>query len=307
MSTTTRVAGFVVGLVAVFAAGIGLGRAFGPADSEPGQHEMAGPGHSADHGSGHGSQHGSKHSSGHGSKHGSDHGDMEMGDGLGLSPSQDGYTLSLADASLESGAQTLAFTITGPGGTPVTSYDTLHERRLHLIVVRGDLTGYQHLHPRLDAAGQWSVVAALRPGGWRVIADFIPSGGEQTTLGVGLRVGAADGSTPLGPDTRTARVDGYDVSFAGDLSAGTQSALHLSVTRGGQPVTDLQPYLGAYGHLVMLRAGDLGYVHVHPLEGPSGPALTFQAEAPAAGRYRLFLDFRHDGVVRTATFTVTVP
>jgi hypothetical protein len=75
-------------------------------------------------------------------------------------------------------------------------------------------------------------------------------------------------------------------------------------------VTDLQPYLAAYGHLVALRQGDLAYLHVHP-EGvpgdgktPAGPEIAFVAEVPSAGGYRLFLDLQHDGVVRTAEFTV---
>jgi hypothetical protein len=82
------------------------------------------------------------------------------------------------------------------------------------------------------------------------------------------------------------------------------------VSKDGQPVTDLQPYLAAYGHLVALREGDLAYLHVHP-DGapgdgvtPAGPQIEFVAEVPSAGGYRLFLDFQHDGVVRTAEFTV---
>jgi hypothetical protein len=83
--------------------------------------------------------------------------------------------------------------------------------------------------------------------------------------------------------------------------------LTATVTRDGQPVADLQPYLGAYGHLVSLRDGDVGYLHVHPDEdGGAGPAIAFHTEFPTAGRYRLFLDFRHSGTVRTAAFTVTV-
>jgi hypothetical protein len=76
------------------------------------------------------------------------------------------------------------------------------------------------------------------------------------------------------------------------------------------PVTDLQPYLAAYGHLVALREGDLAYLHVHPEGTPgdgktaAGPGIGFVAEVPSAGGYRLFLDFQHDGVVRTAEFTV---
>ncbi|GAA2466355.1 hypothetical protein GCM10023100_74820 [Actinocorallia cavernae] len=78
----------------------------------------------------------------------------------------------------------------------------------------------------------------------------------------------------------------------------------------GHPVGDLQPYLGAYGHLVALRAGGLAYLHVHPSGEPGdgttkpGPEVSFTVTAPTAGRYRLFFDFQHEGKVRTAAFTV---
>ena len=80
------------------------------------------------------------------------------------------------------------------------------------------------------------------------------------------------------------------------------------MSRDGAPVTDLQPYLAAYGHLVALRDGDLAYLHVHPAGAPgdgvtpAGPGITFYATIPSAGDYGLFLDFQHDGVVRTAAF-----
>jgi hypothetical protein len=104
-------------------------------------------------------------------------------------------------------------------------------------------------------------------------------------------------------------VDGYEVQLTGDLVAGQASPLTLTVRKDGQPVTDLQPYLAAYGHLVALRDGDLAYLHVHPEGAPgdgrtaAGPEIDFVAEVPSAGTYRLFLDFQHDGVVRTAEFT----
>lgn len=78
------------------------------------------------------------------------------------------------------------------------------------------------------------------------------------------------------------------------------------------PVRNLEPHLGAFGHLVALRQGDLAYLHVHPEGQPGdgrtapGPQVRFGAEFPSAGAYRLYLDFRHDGVVRTAEFTVHV-
>lgn len=100
------------------------------------------------------------------------------------------------------------------------------------------------------------------------------------------------------------------MTLDGQLTPGKSSELTLTVTKDGKPVTDLQPYLAAYGHLVALRSGDLAYLHVHPEGEPGdgttnpGPDITFFATAPSAGPYRLFLDFKHNNVVRTAEFTV---
>ena len=112
--------------------------------------------------------------------------------------------------------------------------------------------------------------------------------------------------------TATEEVDGFQVSVEGDLSAGSTSDLTISVTRDGQPITTLEPYLGAYGHLVALRAGDLAYLHVHP-EGAepvagevSGPEVDFATTAPTPGRYYLYFDFQVDGQVHTAQFALDI-
>ena len=83
--------------------------------------------------------------------------------------------------------------------------------------------------------------------------------------------------------TRTARVGDYGSSLTGDLVPGETSPVTATVTRDGEPVTDLQPYLGAYGHLVALREGDLAYLHVHPEESDAGPEIPFLAEVPSDG------------------------
>ncbi|WP_214405454.1 hypothetical protein [Pseudonocardia lacus] len=230
----------------------------------------------------------------------------------GLASSRGGYTLAPPDPTLATGTtDTFSFRITGPDGAPVTAFDVAHDKRMHLIVVRRDTTGFQHVHPEMAADGTWSVPLAVpAAGSYRAFADFAPTGGEPTTLGVDLS--AAGDYQPVVPvESRTAQIDGYTVELAGDLVPGQASPVALTVSRNGAPVTDLQPYLGAYGHLVALRQGDLAYLHVHP-DGtpddgvtPAGPAVEFVAEVPSAGTYRLFLDFQHDGVVRTAEFTVT--
>lgn len=221
----------------------------------------------------------------------------------GLAATHDGYTLVPDDPMLGSG--TLAFRITGPDGSPVTSFDEVHEQRLHLIVIRRDTTGFQHVHPQVDAAGTWRVPLEVDSGGaYRAFADFTPTGGPATTLGVDL-FAAGRFEPVMHRESRTSTVDGYTVSLDGDLVPGQTSPVRLTVTRDGAPVTDLQPYLGAFGHLVALRQGDLAYLHVHPDSTATGPEVVFGADVPSAGIYRLFLDFQVGGVVRTAEFTTT--
>jgi hypothetical protein len=88
--------------------------------------------------------------------------------------------------------------------------------------------------------------------------------------------------------------------------------LVFRITRKGQVVLDLEPYLGALGHLVVLREGDLAYLHVHPVDvsgtadSASGGRITFHARFPSMGRYRLFLQLVHEGLVHTADFTSEV-
>jgi hypothetical protein len=177
--------------------------------------------------------------------------------------------------------------------------------------VRRDFTGYQHVHPTLATDGTWSAELDLEPGTWRVFADFKATGAEALTLGADLAVpGTAALAEPVS-ETRTVHIDGYEVAVTGDLVAGEDAKLTLSVSKDGRPVTDLEPYLGAYGHLVALREGDLAYLHVHPEGEPgdgrtqSGPDVVFYAAVPSAGAYRLYLDFQHEGVVRSAPLAVT--
>jgi hypothetical protein len=298
MNTPLKLAAFGVGLVAVFGAAVGVGTAVGPVGPA-----VAAP--DADHDMAAEVTAGAHDDAGH------------EGDAAalpaGLTVSENGYTLDLADGALPAGAATpVVFRVLGPDGGPVTEYDVDHDVDLHLIAVRRDLTGFQHVHPELGADGVWRVPLALDPGAWRLFADFVPSDlGEKLTLGADLAVPGEYAPAPLPAESRTAEVDGFTVVLTGGLEPGRESELTLSVSRDGRPVTDLEPYLGAYGHLVVLRDGDLAYLHAHPLEepdgaaAPPGPDVRFATTAPSAGTYRLFLDFKHDGAVRTAAFTVS--
>jgi hypothetical protein len=217
----------------------------------------------------------------------------------GLLVSQDGYHFAPEDRLADAGE--LAFTIIGPDDDPVTTYDDLHDRQLHLIVASRDLEQFVHLHPVRDAQGRWSVeLPTLPAGAYRAFADFQPSGADRYTLGVDLVApGVARATEPLQATTSDV-VDGYDVTMNRDGSDVT-----ITVLRDGEVVTT-EPYLGAAGHLVALRDGDLAYIHVHPLDDePAGP-VRFALDVPSAGTYALFFDFQLDGVVRTARFVLDI-
>ncbi|TDC43004.1 hypothetical protein [Micromonospora sp. KC213] len=292
MRTSAKLGAYALGLAAVFTAALGAGHLAGPTPAVLTSHDEVHVGDSSGAG---------EHGAG---------GHLPAG----LQVSQDGYRLVPVSTTLALGTpKEFRFRVLGLDGAPVTRYVTSHDKDLHLIVVRRDLSGFQHLHPTLAADGTWSVPIAVGAAGqYRVFADFQPDGhADGLTLGVDVPAPGDYQPASLPSPARTASVDGYTVTLDGDLTPGTSSRLTLSVSEAGQPVTDLQPYLGAYGHLVALREGDLAYLHVHPDGTPgdghtaAGPQITFHTEVPSAGTYRLFLDFRHGGKVRTVAFTAS--
>lgn len=238
--------------------------------------------------------------------------DAEDVSSLGLAVAKDGYQLTTLAAPAESGADgRLSLSIIGPNGKPVTDFDLEHEKEFHLLTVRSDGQHFRHVHPEMDANGTWSIPWQWdAPGSYRVIAHSIPSeSGETTTLSSSVQVAGNYEPVPSEAAT-TATVDGYELSVEGDLVAGESANLRVSVSRDGKPVTALEPYLGAFGHMVALREDDLAYLYVKPhgdqpqAGETSGPEITFDANAPSPGRYLIYVDFQVDGQVHTAPFVI---
>jgi hypothetical protein len=273
--TPIRLAVVAAGLGAVFAAAVGVGAAVGPVGAPEAHPAAAAPAPES-------------------------------------AATGTGYVLDVLGEQPAAGTTTVAFRVLGPDGAPVTDYTQDHGEDLHLVAVRADLSGYQHVHPDRAPDGTWRVPLTLTPGTWRLVADTTPAAAdEDLALTADLQVAGTYDPQPLPGPAPVAEVDGYTVVLTGELTAGAESELTFSVSRDGCPVVDLQPYLGAYGHLVALREGDLEYLHVHPVEdahvAPApGPHVAFAATAPSAGTHRLFLDFRHGDAVHTAAFTVQV-
>ena len=297
-SPQAKLAAFAAAVAVVLAAGFGIARAVAPdslADRPSGGgHDDGGHGAAAPAEGGHGAGTGE---GGHGATEGGAGGAALPG----LNVAEAGYRFVPEATTLAAGpAQPFRFRLIGPDGHAVQRYDQLHERELHLIVVRRDLTGFQHVHPSRQPDGTWTTDLDLRAAGtWRAYADFSPTGGPgQLTLGVDLHVGG-----PFQPGTAPTAAAAPDPSF--DVRFDRRGdEVEVTVTQAGVPV-EPEPYLGARGHLVALRAGDLAYLHVHPEEG-GAPAVRFRAELPTPGTYALFFDYQVGGTVRTAATTVEV-
>ena len=289
-SAGLRISFFVVGLLLIFGVSAAVGSLFEPADVES--------------------------DASHGARQGTGH------DAHGAEEAVVDYSLRMSPTQIGRGQEReLRYSIDGPDG-PVTSFDELHERRMHLIVVRRDGAEFRHLHPEMDAAGTWTIPARFaEPGVYRAFADFSVAG-EQHTLASDLFVSGGEfEARPFPPVQPLDSTDGYEVRLrAGEPHAGEPTSLTFAVGKGGHAVHGLEPYLGAKGHLVALREGDLAFLHVHPEEGDGGHGgeeahgheagageIAFAATFPTPGRYRLYLQFKHEGAVQTVEFTVEVP
>jgi hypothetical protein len=198
----------------------------------------------------------------------------------------------------------------------VTSLATIHERLLHLFVVDRSLQFFRHVHPNLMSDGTFELRETIPPGEYVVIADFLPQGGvsqmvQRAIVTPGHKGALFPVSPDLSNDTATNRiVDGIRVQLEPrDLKAGREGVLRftLSDAASGAPVTDLEPFLGAPGHLLIVNADLTEADHVHPEEPVArGPAITFQPLLPAGGFYKLWLQFQRRGVVTTVPFVVAV-
>lgn len=189
-------------------------------------------------------------------------------------------------------AQRPSFVVRNPDGDTVTAFDTVHERPLHALIVRPDLSGYQHVHPSIAVDGSFTVELPA-PGTWHVVFDFRPTGGPELVLATNI-----DDETPVDP-----------VALPGESDEAETAG--ITVRRDGLlftpsiPTSEIEPYLGQPAHLVAFRQSDLAYVHLHPSDMQMNGTIMFD-DTLDAGTWRLFLQLQVDGDVHTFEFTEVI-
>ena len=209
--------------------------------------------------------------------------------------SVDGYVL-VTEATQPSAAS-MALHIKGPDGQRVTDFAEAHGSKLHVVLIRPDLSGFQHLHPDIAADGSF-VVPIDQHGKWHIVVDAQPA---AATAPVVLATNIDD-EVPVETVKLPGPADEQDVKGLRVTRAG----LNFTVTTNdGTPVAGLEPFIGQAAHLIAMRSGDLAYTHLHPLDSTDA-TFAFAGTLPT-GTDRLFLQFGYRGDVITAAFTVVQP
>ena len=274
----------------------------------------------SDHEGGHGMQHEvdggqseeapseASHEGGHGDHGG--HGDSAE------APSTDKLKASFAfpTGAPQAGEPTeLKIEIANERGERVTDFEVSHEKLLHLIIVDHDLNFFTHIHPDRQEDGTFTIRTTFPAGGdYKLFADVVPKGGASTTLSEWVNVEGAKGehSEIAADPTLRKEVSGKEIELSlSSLRAKEESTLTFDIRDAASKkgIDDLQPYLGAVGHVVILSADAEQYLHVHPLdEAATGPIAQFATSFPGPGKYKIWGQFQHENEVFTVAFVVDV-
>jgi len=236
---------------------------------------------------------------------------------------------------------TLLFRVSHPSfDATIEKFEVVHDRQYHLFLISQNMEHFQHLHPEQRPDGTWTIDVTLpKPGYYKVLSDFLPSGGSTQFIARPLVTAGYTGdleadSAHLVPDSvHKQSVDDITAEVTLDppaFVAGLYGHLnfHLTETATGRPVTNLQTYLGAFGHTLIMSEDMADYVHSHPIDisvsdenGPKlfmlpagidpetlrgGPDVTFEGLMPKPGLYRAWTQFRRNNKLYTFATTFRV-
>src|SRR5947209_4454686 len=202
----------------------------------------------------------------------------------------------------------LTFHIKDPKtGAPVTRFELVHEKLFHMFIVSQDLEFLVHEHPELLPDGSFRYEGPLpKRGMYRILADFYPSGGTPQLTAKTIFVRGGDMRTAhLAPDLAAKQGSNLEVELVTDPPhpvAGLKTVLLFRV----KPDAGLEPYLGAWGHLLAASDDLIDMIHTHPFLASGGPQIQFNVFFPRARTYRVWVQFQRKGVVNTARFDIPV-
>lgn len=210
----------------------------------------------------------------------------------------------------------LAIEVTDPQGKAISQFDTFQEKLMHLIVVSDDLQFFTHIHPDYTGNGRFEVAATFpQPGSYTLFSDYKPTGQKEVVSALKLQASVRSSPAPA-IDLRQTKSFGETkatLSFGQPtIKAGEEVALNFSLKQAtnNQPITDLQPYLGERGHLVILKKSApltrTDYIHAHAMKGIPAGQITFMTKFPQPGKYKLWGQFNRNGKTVITDFWVNI-
>jgi hypothetical protein len=196
-------------------------------------------------------------------------------------------------------------------GRRATSFELVHEKLFHLFLVSADLQHFVHDHPVAGADGVFRFRTTLpEPGIYRLLGDCYPAGGTPQLLPAYLTTAGYDKSIASStvhpaPDLNPKQAENVSVSLRMDPPEpipGKKTMLFFKL----EPGEGLEPYLGAWGHLLAVSDDLVDSIHEHPIYANGGPEIQFNVFFPREANYKVWVQFQRRGVVDTASFTVPV-
>jgi hypothetical protein len=222
----------------------------------------------------------------------------------------DGYQISLRSEDFEAGKPAnIQFTITHEGRKP--SLEISHEKKIHLMIVSNDLQWFRHIHPQEQSDGSFAITETFPSGGKYIFYfDFKPSG--STAIVEEQEITIKGNTADVEPDFReklSSDTDGYTLSLENgkDFKTNRTQPFSVLIKKDGRKISEkeIEPYLGANAHIVMIGKDDRNFLHIHPVKNADYPIYA-ETKIDKAGIYRIWVQFQTKGKVHTADFTVNV-
>lgn len=221
--------------------------------------------------------------------------------GHGVDPGAFYLTVTSEPEAIQAGQQVVVtLRLTDAYGAPVSDFEIVHEKKLHLIIIREGLDKFTHTHPEPGPDGTMVTSMSFPEGGtYYFYADFTPRDGKGVTLMAELRVEGDVSPAPSLDPYVPGRVQTDELLADVGIEAG-QGMHRVSfalMDLSEAPVTDLEPYLGAMGHFVVVSADGRKYVHSHPSNGGESNEVVFDVHFPGPGIYKGWGEFQRGGTV----------
>jgi hypothetical protein len=186
------------------------------------------------------------------------------------------------------------------------------EKLLHFIAYDSSLIEFQHVHPAFLADGKWHVQLNFSKSGhyWLWAQGLIAKGNIEFAASSQLEVTSGSMANPLPPDLKESRSgsDGISVATLSQELIHSKKPvmlmLHYSRNDGSAPA--ITPYLGAKAHVTAVSDDGDSMIHIHPMNTSVPNELMIHAVFPAAGLYRVWIEFIDAGILRRAALVIEV-